>query len=243
MMATYRAGKSAVKIKGIESRILEKVLQAQVCLSDLDDTDAASPARFVALQNWKSRMVHDSAYRNWFIRTGRQYLFNKDYESRSWKEYVDIFLRSGERWNEHEYTQIDQLISSEQIVASVFPGVPEFYDILSAQKYYVSRNIPLIVQKYGQQLGFCDTFGEVYDKAHFVENFVREHSSVEHYLVRGDSEEDKEMLKTLQSCVRSLKIKSVVGIFVGDNAQASNGFEICTSRNQTKLAELLRSCE
>lgn len=239
MRTIYKTRESQVAIRGVEEELFQKVLHADACLSDLDDTDAASPARFVALQNWKSRIVHDHDYRRWIIRTGRQYLFDRDSESQSWKEYVNLFLRDDNGWNMSACAQIDQLISSDHIMTSVFPGVSEFYNLLPAQKYYVSRNIPLIVQKYGQQLGFRDTFGEVYDKAQFVERFVHEHTPFQHYVVRGNSEEDKEMFDILQSCVRSLKIKSVVGIFVAGNRN-NPGFEIETSENQTGLTELLR---
>jgi len=240
MRTIYKTRESQVAIRGVEEELFQRVLHADACLSDLDDTDAASPAKSIALHNWRSRLWNDFGYLCWFVETGWHYLFNgNNAESERWRKYVDLFIKN-KGGNTEALAQIDRLIDTSHITASLFPGVAEFYDLLPAKKYYVSRNIPLIVQKYGQHLGFRDTFGEVYDKAQFVEGFVREHVNFQHYAVRGDSKEDKEVLDILQSCVRSLRIKSVVGIFVAGN-RTNPGFEIETSRNQTGLVELLKS--
>lgn len=160
-------------------------------------------------------------------------------ESERWKKYVDTFLKSEGQDKGETITEIDRLLNPEQIQNSLFPGVGELYSLLSAEKYYVSRNLPMIVQKYGQHLGFRDTYGEVEQKGNFVEQFVRKHPALQHYLVRGNSDEDKAMVDVLQSSIRRRKIKSVGSIFVAGNGK-NPGFEIETSRNQTGLVELLK---
>jgi len=241
MRTIYDTKGSKVKIQGAEAELFHRVLHAEACLSDLDDTDAASPAKFIALHDWKSQFWKDWGYFCWFTQTGWHYLFNgNNVESERWKKYVDTFLKNEEGWKPDILAQIDQLIDAHHIAASLFPGVPEFYSLLKAEKYYVSRNIPTIVQNYGQRLRFRDTYGDVYNKSEFTERFVGNHPSFQHYLVRGDSKQDKEMTEVLQSCVRRRKIKSVVSIFVAGNRH-NPGFEIETSRNQAGLVELLKS--
>ena len=241
MRTIYKTNESWVKVRGIEEGLFQKVIHADACLSDLDDTDAASPAKFIALHDLRSRLWKDFNYLSWFAETGWHYLFNgNNVESQRWKKYVDTFLKDQGGWKPDALEQIDQLFDAQHITASIFPGVAEFYSLLKAEKYYVSRNLALIVEKYGQKLEFKIGYGEVEQKGNLVENFVQEHPSFQHYIVRGNSDEDKEMLDVLQSSLRSRKIKSVVGIFVAGNAN-NRGFEIETSRNQTGLVEVLKS--
>ena len=241
MRTIYEANESWVKVRGIEEGLFQRVLHADVCLSDLDDTDAASPAKFIALHDLKSRLWNNFDYLCWFAETGWHYLFNgNNVESQGWKKYVNTFLKDERVWKPEALAHIDQLIDAQHITASIFPGVPEFYSLLKAQKYYVSRNLALIVEKYGQKLEFKNSYGEVEKKGNFVEHFVEEHPSFQYYVVRGNSDEDKEMLDVLQSSIRRRKIKSVCGIFVAGNGK-NPGFEIETSLDQTGLVELLKS--
>lgn len=242
MKTIYKTKESRVKIWGVPEALFQRVLHADVCLSDLDDTDAASPAKFIALHDWKSRVWNGWDYFCWFAETGWHYLFNgNNVESKRWKKYVATFLKKDGLENAAAIATIDRLLNPEQIKSSLFPGVPELYSLLSAEKFYVSRNITSIVQKYGQQLGFRDAYGEVEQKGNFVERFVQEHPFFQRYLVRGDSAEDQEMAEVLRSCVQRRVIKEVTGIYVKSWFWPQHhGFEIETSRNQTGLAELLK---
>ncbi len=243
MRTIYKTNQSLVRIRGVEEELFPRVLHAEVCLSDLDDTDAASPAKLIALQDWKSRLWNDFNYFSWFMETGWHYLFNgNNVESERWRKYVDTFLKNDSRENAEAIATIDRLLNPEQVQSSLFPGVEEFYSLLSAEKYYVSRNLPAIVQKYGQHLGFLDNYGEIYDKRKFTENFIRNHPRFQRYLMRGDSEGDREMLEVLYSYARRRVIKEATGIYVTQKKWGRNhGFEIETSRNQTGLVELLKS--
>ncbi len=242
-MGRHTTTEGWVRINGIEEGIVQRVLHADACLSDLDDTDAASPARMIALQNWKSRLWEDFDYFSWFLRTGWHYLFNGNAAaSGRWKEYVKIFLRKKDHDHTLPLADSEQLLSDEQRQSSIFPGVEEFYSLLPAEKYYVSRNLPLVAQKYGQHLGFRDSFGEIEPKGRFAEHFVQNHPRYQHYLVRGNSEDDLEMKEVLESCVRRQKIKSVCGIYVAKSRwQGNRKFEIETSQDQRTLVEVLKT--
>ena len=220
MRTIYKTDESWVKVRGIEEGLFQRILHADACLSDLDDTDAASPAKFIALHNWKSRLWNDFNYLCWFAETGWHYLFNgNNAESQRWKKYVDIFLKKDGPDNNETMAEIDRLMNQEQIKSSLFPGVEELYSLLPAQKFYISRNLPMIVQKYGQELKFKDSYGEVGQKGKFVERFVQEHPIFQNYIVRGNSDEDKEMVDVLQSSIHRRKIKSVGSIFVAGNGR------------------------
>ncbi len=229
-----------VGFSGLEHELCNKVLHADACLSDLDDTDARSPAKQIAQQNWKSRFLSDKAYRRWFLRTGWHYLLNgKSSESARWKEYVDTFLREGSGWNKDALSKVAELLDAGGVERSLFPGVPEFYTLLSADKFYISRNISFVTETYGQRLGFRRTFSEVYQKWEFTEGFVHNHPQYQRYLVRGDSDEDREMQDVLRSKARARKIDYVIGICVTQNRGKNHGFEIETSRNQQELVGCL----
>ena len=70
MRTIYKTDESWVKVRGIEEGLVNRILHADACLSDLDDTDAASPAKFIALHEWKSRLWKDFNYLSWFVETG-----------------------------------------------------------------------------------------------------------------------------------------------------------------------------
>lgn len=242
MRTIYKTNESWVKARGIKEGLFQRILHADACLSDLDDTDAASPAKFIALHDWKSRLWNDFNYLCWFAETGWHYLFNgNNVESQRWRKYVDTFLKKEGQDNIEALAEIDQLLNPKQIKNSLFPGVEEFYSLLPAQKFYVSRNLPVVVYKYGQQLGFHDTYGKIDHKKEFTEHFVPNHPHFQHYLVRGDSEEDEEMAEVLRSFARRRIIKEVTAIYVKSKISfSSSRFEIETSRNQTGLVGLLK---
>ncbi len=239
-----------VGFSGLEYELCGKVLHADACLSDLDDTDALSPAKRIALHDWPQRFLSDKAYRRWFLRTGWHYLLDgKKSESGMWKAYVDTILKEQQSgapeqekelvWRKSSLEEIKVQLDAQFIVRSIFPGVTDLYFLLPADKFYVSRNIPLVTETYAKCLGIQESHSEVYNKWQFVEDFVQRHPQYQRYIVRGDSEEDKEMEDVLRSRARARKIEYIVGIAVAQRKGENLGFEIETSRDQNGLVECL----
>ncbi len=244
-----------VGFSGLEHELCNKVLHADACLADLDDTDALSPAKRIALHDWPQRFLSDKAYRRWFLHTGWHYLLDgKSSESGRWKAYVETILKESQGgaqaqenpaqekepvWRKSSLEEIGMQLDAQFIVRSVFPGVTDLYFLLPADKFYVSRNIPVVTEIYAQCFGIQEAYSEVYNKWQFVENFVQRHPQYQRYIVRGDSEEDKEMEDVLRSRARARKIEYVVGIAVARRKGENLGFEIETSRDQSGLVECL----
>lgn len=244
-----------VGFSGLEYELCNKVLHADACLSDLDDTDALSPAKQIAQHHWFPRFLSDKAYRRWFLRTGWHYLLDgKKSESGRWREYVETILKESQSgaqaqenpaqekepvWRKSSLEEIRVQLDAQFIVRSVFPGVTDLYFLLPADKFYVSRNIPVVTEIYAQCFGIQEAYSEVYNKWRFVEDFAREHPQYRRYVVRGDSDEDKEMEDVLRSRARARKIEYVVGIAVAQRIGRNLGFEMESSRDQRGLVECL----
>lgn len=214
-----------------------QVKRAEVCLSDLDETDCHSPAKAIVLYQWHQRLIADKKYRAWLrgaiIRRMRG---GREADSPSWKEYVDLFLKLPEA-----RAQVQAHMNAEFVATSLYPGVADFYDSMSADKFYVTRNIPEVAVLYAERFRFRGYFGEIYNKAEFARQFVEIHPQFQHYIVRGDSKEDQQMLDELRSCQRSLKIKSLLGIYCAKSPlHDHHSFDVETSRDHTALVNLLK---
>lgn len=224
-----------------EEELRDKIVRADVCISDLDETDAHSPAKKLVLENFWRRFFSDEKYCRWASRgilakiRGKNRGEDEDAASELWKNYVGLFLPKEIRKNIAE-----EKFPPEKVKEMVYPGVAKFYSLLEAKKYYASRNLAEIVQQFGEPLGFDYCFGEQYDKWRFMENFVFNHPHFRKYIVKGDSEEDMEMKKLLDSCVRSRKIDYCIGIFRADQpSKEFHGFEVETGRNLEGLVEVV----
>lgn len=220
-----------------EEELRQKIVEADVCLSDLDDTDTHSPAKMLAMENFCSRFLTDEKYRSWACQCMGVNFWDKEDKSASelWKNYVGVFLPPRIRKSIAE-----DKFPPAKVREMLYPGVAKFYSLLEARKYYVSRNIVEVIQQFAEPLGFDDCFGEQYDKWQFTENFVANHPQFRRYIVKGDSEEDHEMKKLLDSCVRGRKIQYCVGIYRADKpSREYHGFEVETGKDLNGLVELV----
>lgn len=218
--------------------LVQQVVQADVCIADLDDTDALSPARRLAFDDWSLRIFTDKEYWRWLRRAGLRFVQQRpDAESTSWKEYVDMFLQGRQ-----ERKAIQRYFTTPTIRSLLFPGVKEFYACLSCPKFYVSRNIKEITEAFGMYLGFQGAFSEVYEKGEFIEQFVKDFPQFQQYVVRGDSAEDGEMLHVLQFLERRKKIEYVIGIYCTAKPSTEHTFSLDVSRANQLLLETLLRC-
>ena len=225
--------RSGIDIKTICTRILT----ADVCLSDLDDTDADSPAKEIAFRHIGGNF-DPLAYALWCLDTVMEHaLHGKITESAQWKKYVEHFLKyPGAK------AAVTALFTPEVVAASLYPGVHELYALLPAQKWYITRNIDEVATAYGTVLGFQGALTEVDNKERAVEQFVNEHPQFRRYFIKGDSIEDERMLDVLAFCRSRKKIDSVVSCYRADNSSTvSHRFDVGVGKDYRKLVEVLKS--
>ena len=217
--------------------IEQLVKQADICISDLDETDCHSPSKYVALDHWLQRMLKDKSYRTWLLHAAQQRLRSgRNVESALWKQYVEAFLQRPE-----QRAEIEKIITPNVVLNSFYPDVTHFYGYISAPKCYVTKTIREIAAPYAEMVGFAAIFPEIIDKRAFMEEFVQHYPQFQQYLVRGDSCDDQGMVDVLRSCQRQQKIKSVLSIYVARTPlQVQHNFDVETSLNHSGLVELLK---
>lgn len=207
-------------IRGIYSSesleiILKKIKEAEVCLSDLDDTDAHSPARMVATQLF--HYGNNSRYWRWLASSLQLRLRQgKSHESESWKTFVKEFLSTSE-----ERERLKELFTPSLVSRTLFTGVAEFYQNLTAQKIYLTRNVLEIAQAYADFLGVDKVYAERFDKSGAMEDIFSSHPQ-RRWVVKGDSPEDEEVIRFLSFQKSRKKIDYVVGIYVSDSPRNQN---------------------
>lgn len=226
----------AVQENTSEDSLRDKILQADVCISDLDDTDAESPAQRIVRNDFLFR-ISDKNYRRWLwdtFRTLRRQ--GKQAQGERWKEYVSLFLR-----DEGSLQRVRDLLSPATVRESLLPGVEELYSLITQESYCLTRNIEDAAKAYQAVLGHQVVFPEVYDKKDFMERFVQKNPHFQRYLVREDSMECNGILGVLRFYEQKKKIEYGVGQFVADEPFDENhGFDVETGKDQTGLVELLR---
>ncbi len=217
--------------------LCSRILTADICLSDLDDTDADSPAKKIAFHHIGGNF-DPLAYALWCLDTVMEHaLHGKITESAQWEKYVKNFLKyPGAR------AAVTGLFTPEFVTASLYPGVQELYALLQAQKWYVTRNIDEVATAYGKALEFQGALTEVDNKEKAVEQFVNDHPEFRRYFIKGDSLEDNRMLDALSFCQSRGKIDSVVSCYRADNpAKVNHRFDANVGKDYRKLVEVLNS--
>jgi hypothetical protein len=217
-----------------ETEIVSRILTANICVSDLDDTDALSPAKRIGF-DFKHFGKYPS-YWSWILTSGLNYLFNgKNAESQSWRNFLEKYLR-----NPQELERIAQIFNPAAINESLFPGVIQFYQSLSlsCSKVYVTRNIGEIASAYALELGIDQLYSETYDKRKVLENLVNSNPQCRRWIVKGDSDEDTEMLDYLRFKKKNRKIDDVVGIKVA-KSKPDPDYDLTLFRDYRGLVELI----
>jgi len=155
------------------AEIKTRILAADVCISDLDDTDADSPAKEIAKRAIGIEF-DPLGYLTWGIGTAVSLVKNgKKGESERWKKYIHNFLNfPGAR------VQVSELFNPEKVRHSLYPGVEEFYASIPAAKFYLTRNIKEVADVYGNVLGFTGVISEAFDKEKAIRDFLTEHPAL-----------------------------------------------------------------
>ncbi|MBI2672127.1 hypothetical protein HYX16_04295 [Candidatus Woesearchaeota archaeon] len=227
-----------VEIPGLRKQMLE----ADVCISDLDDTDAKSPAKEIGIyNNLLSRRIFNPRYIFWGLKGLIKYIkLEKNAESECWKEYIKLFLRDPK-----ELSKIKSGIEGK-IRKLAIPGVKELYGLLpNAYKVYFSRNIIEVLSAFSAYFGFNEFHAEVFDKQIETQRFVerdlesKEKKPFTRYMVRGDSVEDESVLEVLDFYVKKEKIEYVVSCFRTTKEKENPRFTINVGSSDIGLVHLL----
>ena len=208
---------------GTLESLKKRILSADVCLTDLDGTDAPSPTFNVAVKAIGTSHF-DRQYSSWVMQTVLAKA-NKTpgAESTQWRSYKDTFLSTTDARKD-----VADMFCSETVRNSLFPGVEKFYQSLGIDCFYVTRSIGEVAKAYGKVLGFQGVYPDEFRKDRGVERFIENGGGkYSRFIVKGDSDEDFEMLRFLRWCVLQGKIDDVIGIYVPKRKQDTDSrFEI-----------------
>lgn len=221
-----------------ETALKEQILQSDVCLSDLDDTDARSPAKKIVYDRLKSLGVIHPSFWSWCARTGYKLLLKgKSAESEAWRDYVELFLG-----NPDEREKTRRKFTSEEVQRLLYPGVRELYATLPDGMYksYFTRTIAEVAEIFGHFLGFDVVHHEIFDKEKATTQFVERNSHLKRYFVKGDSDEDTAMLNVLDFYRKHGRIDRIVSCYRADSPYTTNKrFSINVGKNYLGLVEIL----
>lgn len=225
-------------LEEVKRELKERFMQAEVWFSDLDDCDAESPAKAIAT-NAIGTAHSNLRYLLWCLGTGFAIGFKGNRaESKRWEKYVENFLN-----NEKARKQVKELYIPETAKASLYKGVEEFYSILPAKKFYISRNIEEVISAYASVLGFEGFFSEVTDKGKIVERFLNTHPWIRNYGCSGDSVEDVSVVDVLRFYQFKKKIDTVITLYRAKRPKlrAKSSFDVHVGKDRSGLVEILKS--
>ncbi len=219
----------------VQEELVVRIKTADICISDLDYTDANSPAKNLAADFFH---FWSKDYARWALSTAKRKispLERQRADSESWSEFIDSFLKK-----EEELEYVKQRFSEAQVKKSLYPGVEEFYQSISgALKVYLTRNIPEVADAYARELGINVIIAEAFDKTEAIENYFLNNWNLKRWVVKGDSEEDAEVLDFLEYQKRRRKIDDVVGIYVCGDSYNSK-FDINIPQDYRGLVEAMK---
>ncbi|HDD45994.1 MAG TPA: hypothetical protein ENG42_00825 [Candidatus Aenigmarchaeota archaeon] len=224
-----------------EEDIRRLMLNCDVCISDLDDTDANSPAKYLAC----NKLFHDeplsSCFIKWCIHTGFELMKKgKRCELDRWKEYVRLFLNT-----EKEREKARRLFTPEIVNKLIYPGVKDFYRLIKGRKIYVTGNIGEIAEVFAKYTGVDEIKPEVYDKARVMEELLRD-AGFKRITFKGDSNADEEALDVLRFYEKRGEVEYVIACDVacsikqGEDHIMNKGYDIAIGRDYRGLVRVLK---
>lgn len=217
----------------------QQILNSDICISDLDDTDVPSSAKKLVYDSLRSIRILNPKFLSWYLRTGYKLLKKgKTAESETGKEYIELFLR-----NPRELERVKAKFTNERIQHWLYPGIQELYRTLPAKMYkiYFTRNIMELGETFARFLGFNQVIPEVFDKEKTTVQFIETHSQFKRYFVKGDSQEDEAILEALEFYKEKGKIESIISCYRADSPNKMNKrFTVNLGKNYFALVEILK---
>ena len=144
--------------------------------------------------------------------------------------------------NKREISELQAGFTRDNVLASLYSGVEEFYSILRAQKFYMTRNIYPVAFAFGSVLGFSGVFAEEDNKSKRLENFIKACPYFQKYILKGDSVIDEEMNDVLKFYKKCGLIKDAVGMYISKKpkeSQMNPEFEMNLGRDYTALVDFV----
>ncbi len=209
--------------------IADIINDAEFVISDLDDTDAPSPALRVVSQDFFSgRRMFDINFYQWCLKHALSFK-DKD-RTIAWRDYAKRFLSTFQ-----DDERLISMFNIDFVLSSLYKGVADFYSTRKTCSIYLTRNITSIAKAYAGAnhylMPVCTR-----DKVRGVQRILDEHY-FKTVIVKGDSETDEEVIKYLRSLG-----KEVFAIQVAKNkSKARNVFDLVIPRDYRGLNSLLEN--
>ncbi|PIN81157.1 hypothetical protein COV11_02475 [Candidatus Woesearchaeota archaeon CG10_big_fil_rev_8_21_14_0_10_30_7] len=219
----------------LEKRILiDRILNSDACLSDMDDTDTKSTASIVVIEGVK-RYFYNPHFIQWWLKIGWDQLTKRQkLDSNSWADYNKLFL------DEKEKRRIARKVTPKKIKKLLFPGVEEFYSLIKTQKVYITRNLHEISSAFGELLNFDQVISRSRNKEQSTISFIETHPQFCNYIVKGDSVHDEGMIDALKFYQKKGRINSITGIWVSKTPTENPKFDVNIGQDYRGLVELLK---
>lgn len=196
--------------------LIQKIHEADVCISDFDYTDAFSPARELILSKIN---IFDKRFRNW----AKKYISHigniDDYSlNKLWLEFENAFIS-----DTSDIKKATSLIEKKK-EKLIFYGIKEFYENIfyKKPKIYITRSPEYLVKPIADFLGIDETIVSPNDKVGNLEMFIKSNPSFKKYFLKCDSEIDNQMLSVLNVYKNSGDIQYFVSCYVAKNKRNMN---------------------
>jgi len=215
--------------------LIRRMYDADLMISDFDETDAPSPAKRIAYKSLLTPSYWSSRYLPWVFLTGFDLLLHgKGVESEAWYKFLRLIPPK-------ELERIKQEYTMEYARKRLYDGVPDFYQILpNSKKVSMSRGIREFLEGFGKVLG-SEIKERSFDKRETTKTILRENPGKTRVILRGDSAEDRESATYLIDKKGRRELDDVVTVNVVKSRKDVDPFyDINTSRNHTALVSLMR---
>lgn len=227
----------AVKPDFKENNLARMLLGSDILFSDLDDTDAPSPAKAIVYSILRTSYANPR-FLLWCLITELKLVkTGKNVESELWRAFVERFLGN------QQSLRIMQRYTPEFARGTLYPGVQEFYEKLPPEvmRVYLTRNIGEIGNAYKIALGFHEVIPEAFDKVYAIRKVLEANPARRRIILKGDSLEDKRALDFILHKQRKHEVDEVTSIYVADSPRHLNpSFDINIGRNYNGLVRLIK---
>lgn len=232
---------SWIRSKYSPKEIKKKMQSIDVCVSDLGDTDADSPARLILERDFDERFMNDIKHTAWYLKwiakfwIGGKEKFQKN-ESGMWKEFIERF------WDEESIKKeaIHNVYAASDDL--IYPGVETFYSLLPkhAAKIYMTRETKELATPFYEKLSFTGMVTEAFDKELEMERFIINNPKYRSYLIKGDSDLEKSKIDVLEFYKKKGYVKDVISIHVSETPDgADEDFCVNIGRDYRSLNNIL----
>ena len=148
--------------------LIRRLYNANLMISDLDETDAPSPAKRTAYKSLLKPSYWSPRYFRWVFFTGFDFLLHgKSIESNAWYNFLHLIPPE-------ELERMKQKYTTEYARERLYNGVSTFYRMLpNSKKVSMSRGIMEFLEGFGKALG-SEIKERSFDKRETTETVLKE---------------------------------------------------------------------